>query len=37
MKLTDNLYFYPETGMLDANTYIIKDDTNIIIDPGATR
>ena len=37
MKLTDNLYFYPETGMLDANTYVIKDDTNIIIDPGATR
>jgi len=37
MKLTDNLYFYPETGMLDANTYVIKDDTTIVIDPGATR
>jgi hydroxyacylglutathione hydrolase len=37
MKLTDNLYYYPETGMLDANTYIVKDDTNILIDPGASR
>jgi hydroxyacylglutathione hydrolase len=37
MKLTDNLFYYPETGMLDANTYVIKDDTNIIIDPGAAR
>ncbi len=35
MKLTDNLYFYPESGMLDANTYIIKDKEGIIVDPGA--
>jgi glyoxylase-like metal-dependent hydrolase (beta-lactamase superfamily II) len=34
MKLTDNLYFYPEKGMFDCNTYVIKDDLNIIIDPG---
>ena len=34
MKLTDNLYFYPENGMLDCNTYVIKDDVSIIIDPG---
>ncbi len=34
MKLTDNLYFYPEKGMLDCNTYVIKDDLGIIIDPG---
>jgi hydroxyacylglutathione hydrolase len=37
MKLTDNLFYYPETGMLDANTYVVKDDTNILIDPGASR
>jgi len=37
MKLTDNLYFYPENGMLDCNTYIIKDDINVIIDPGSTQ
>lgn len=37
MKLTDNLFYYPETGMLDANTYVIKDDKCILIDPGATR
>jgi len=35
MKLTDNLYFYPEKGMLDCNTYVIKDDVSVIIDPGS--
>ena len=37
MKLTENLYFYPEKGMLDCNTYVIKDDLGIIIDPGLTQ
>ncbi len=37
MKLTDNLYFYPERGALDSNTYVIKDDINIIIDPGSPQ
>ena len=37
MKLTKNLYFYPEKGMLDCNTYVIKDETSIIIDPGLTQ
>jgi len=37
MKLTNNLYFYPEKGMLDCNTYVIKDNLNIIIDPGLTQ
>jgi len=37
MKLTDNLYFYPERGMMDCNTYVIKDDISIIIDPGLTQ
>jgi len=35
MKLTNNLYFYPEKGMLDCNTYVIRDDLTIIIDPGS--
>jgi len=35
MKLTNNLYFYPEKGMLDCNTYVIRDDLSIIIDPGS--
>ncbi len=37
MKLTDNLYFYSEKGMLDCNTYVVKDDFSIIIDPGLNR
>jgi len=37
MKLTDNLYFYPEKGMLDCNTYVIKDDVSVIIDPGSLQ
>jgi len=35
MKLTDYLYMYPEFGMLDSNTYIIKDNVNILIDIGS--
>jgi len=34
MKLGNNLYFYPEQGMLDCNTYVIGDKPGIIIDPG---
>jgi len=34
MKLTNNLYFYPEKGMLDCNTYVIRDNLSIIIDAG---
>ena len=37
MKLTNNLYFYPEKGMLDCNTYVIKGDPGVIIDPGLTQ
>lgn len=37
MKLTDNLYFYPEKGMMDCNTYVIKDDVSVIIDPGSVQ
>ncbi len=35
MKLTDNLYFYPEQGMLDSNTYVIRDKLSVIIDVGS--
>ncbi len=35
MKLSNNLYFYPESGWLDCNTYVIKGDTNLIIDAGS--
>jgi glyoxylase-like metal-dependent hydrolase (beta-lactamase superfamily II) len=38
MKLTNNLYFYPEKGMLDCNTYVFTGDLfSIIIDPGYTE
>ena len=37
MKLTNNLYFYPERGMLDCNTYVVKGNPTIIIDPGSTQ
>jgi len=34
MKLNDHLYFYPEGGMLDCNTFLIKDEVAMIIDVG---
>ena len=37
MKLTDSLYYYPENGMLDANTYVVKDHFNIIVDIGSLQ
>lgn len=37
MKLTDNVYFYPEGGMLDCNTYVVKDEQTVIIDPGFSQ
>ena len=37
MKLRDNLYFYPENGMFDCNTYVIRDDINVMIDPGSVE
>jgi len=37
MKLIKNLYFYPEKGMMDCNTYVIKDNLSIIFDPGLTE
>ncbi len=37
MKITDNIYFFPETGMMDCNTCVIKDDITVMIDPGLDR
>jgi glyoxylase-like metal-dependent hydrolase (beta-lactamase superfamily II) len=37
MQVTDNLFLYHERGMSDCNTYIIKDDINVLIDPGHSR
>ena len=37
MRLSKNLYFYPEKGMLDCNTYVIKGNPTVIIDPGSTQ
>ena len=37
MKITDNVYFFPETGMMDSNTTVIKDETTVLIDPGLDR
>jgi glyoxylase-like metal-dependent hydrolase (beta-lactamase superfamily II) len=37
MKLANNLYLYPEQGMLDCNTYVVKGSPGIIIDPGNTE
>jgi hydroxyacylglutathione hydrolase len=34
MKLANNLYFYPEQGMLDCNTYVRTGDPGVIFDPG---
>ena len=37
MKLTESLYFFPEKGTMDSNSYVIKDKTNIIIDVGLNQ
>lgn len=34
MKLQDGLYWYREKGMLDANTYVIRGEQTVLIDPG---
>jgi hydroxyacylglutathione hydrolase len=37
MKLTKNLYFFAEKGMMDCNSYVIKDKLSLLIDPGLTQ
>jgi len=36
MKLKGDLYFYPEKGMMDCNTYVIMGESSVLIDPGFT-
>lgn len=37
MELTKNLYFFSEKGMMDCNSYVIKDKLSLLIDPGLTQ
>jgi hydroxyacylglutathione hydrolase len=37
VKIADNVYCYPEGGMFDCNTYLIKDEKTIIIDAGSEQ
>ncbi len=34
MKLQDGVYWYREKGVLDANTYVIRGEQTVLIDPG---
>lgn len=34
MRIQDGVYWYKEKGFLDANTYVIKDEITLLIDPG---
>jgi len=34
MRIQDGVYWYKERGLLDANTYVIKDEITVLIDPG---
>ena len=37
MNLIGNLYWYPEAGMMDCNTYLFNEEKSMLIDPGATH
>jgi hydroxyacylglutathione hydrolase len=37
MKLTKKLYFFAEKGMMDCNSYVIKDESSLLVDPGLTQ
>lgn len=34
MKVTDNVFYFPESGMMDCNTYVIRDESTVLVDPG---
>jgi len=34
MQLQDGVYWYREKGLLDANTYVIRSEQTVLIDPG---
>ena len=35
MRIKDDVYWYKERGFLDANTYVIKAEITVLIDPGS--
>jgi hydroxyacylglutathione hydrolase len=35
MKISDNLFMYPEQGMMDSNTYVVGGGKGLLIDPGS--
>ncbi|MFA5317763.1 MAG: MBL fold metallo-hydrolase [Dehalococcoidales bacterium] len=37
MKLTEHVYYYPEKMMPDCNSYLIKDELTLLIDPGSAE
>jgi hydroxyacylglutathione hydrolase len=37
MKITENLFMYPEQGMMDSNTYVVPGAPGLLIDPGNAR
>jgi len=34
MRIKEGVYWYKEKGLLDANTYVIKDEITVLVDPG---
>ncbi len=37
MRIKEGVYWYKEKGLLDANTYVIKDEITVLIDPGLEK
>ena len=37
MKICENVYWYREKGWMDANTFVIKGDITVLIDPGLSE
>lgn len=37
MRIKEGVYLYREKGLLDANTYVIKDEITVLIDPGLEK
>ncbi|TDA31295.1 MAG: MBL fold metallo-hydrolase [Hadesarchaea archaeon] len=37
MRLVGNVYWYPERGLGDCNTYLVRGDPTILVDPGSPR
>ena len=37
MRICENVYWYREKGWMDANTFVIKGDVTVLIDPGLSE